>query len=265
MASTTAVVTGAGRGLGRAIAERLAARGHQVLVTDIDAAAAADAAAAIGEPAWAMTQDVRDPDSHRRVAAAATGRGPIAAWVNNAGVLSVGPAWTADDAEVRRDVEVNVLGVMWGCRAAVDAMAGTGGHIINIASMAALVPAPGMAVYGATKHAVLGYTLALAGELRGRSPEITVSAVCPDAIETDMVRNVEHEQASSILFSARHLLTVDTVADQAVALLDRPRLVVAVPPHRAAMAHALRPFPAVGLRLLEGFARLGDRHRRKRS
>src|SRR5688572_24108488 len=119
--ASTAVVTGAGRGLGRAIAERLVARGHQVLITDIDAAAAADTAAAIGDRAWAMTQDVRDPDSHRRAAAVAVARGPIAAWVNNAGVLTVGPAWDADDATIRRDVEVNVLGVMWGCRAAIDA------------------------------------------------------------------------------------------------------------------------------------------------
>jgi short-subunit dehydrogenase len=195
----------------------------------------------------------------------AAARGPIAAWVNNAGVLTVGPAWDADEATMRRDVEVNVLGVMWGCRAAIDAMAGSGGHILNVASMAAIVPAPGMAVYGATKHAVLGYTLALAGELRGRTPAITVSALCPDAIETDMVKNVQDQDASSILFSAGHLLTVDRVADAAIEMIEDRQLIRTLPPLRAAMAQVLRPFPAFGLRLLEQFERVGRKHRRQRS
>jgi NAD(P)-dependent dehydrogenase (short-subunit alcohol dehydrogenase family) len=260
---TVAVVTGAGRGLGRALAERLAARGHRVVVTDIDAASARTTAAAVG--GHAEVQDVRDPDSHRRVAAAAAALGDLAIWINNAGVLTTGPAWTIDDAAVRREVEVNVLGVIWGCRAAVDAMAGRGGHIVNIASLAALVPAPGLAAYGATKHAVLGYTLALAGELRGRRPRVDVSAVCPDVIDTDMVRAVADRPASDILFSSRHLLTVDRVADRVMDVVARPRLVTTIPPVRAALAHALRPFPAVGLRLLEGFAKVGARHRRRRT
>jgi NAD(P)-dependent dehydrogenase (short-subunit alcohol dehydrogenase family) len=260
---TVAVVTGAGRGLGRALAERLAARGLRVVVTDIDAASAGATAAAVGGHAEA--QDVRDPDSHRRVAAAAAALGDLAIWINNAGVLTTGAAWAIDDAAVRREVEVNVLGVIWGCRAAVDAMAGRGGHIVNIASLAALVPAPGLAAYGATKHAVLGYTLALAGELRGRRPRIDVSAICPDVIDTDMVRAVADREASDILFSSKQLLTVDRVADRVMAVIARPRLVTTIPPVRAALAHALRPFPAVGLRLLEGFAKVGARRRRRRT
>jgi NAD(P)-dependent dehydrogenase (short-subunit alcohol dehydrogenase family) len=252
--STVAVVTGAGRGLGRCIAERLAQRGHHVIVTDIDAAAASATAAAIG--GTAERQDVRDPESHRAIARVAAEHGRLAVWVNNAGVLVVGDSWTQSDAEVRRMVEVNLLGVIWGCQAAVPAMSG-GGHILNIASMSSLVPAPGLAVYGATKHGVLGYSLALAGELRRAHPQLHVSTLCPDAIRGDMTDAVSHDASAGILFSSGTLLSLDEVADAAIELLDHPRLVRAIPPYRAALIHLLRPFPRLGLPLLEQFAKLG--------
>jgi short-subunit dehydrogenase len=250
---TTAVVTGAGRGLGRSIAERLARRGHHVVVTDIDAAAATATAAAIG--GTALAQDVRDPDSHRRVARTAADRGPLAIWVNNAGVLAVGNAWTMSDAEVRRMVEVNLLGVIWGCHAALATM--TEGALLNIASMSSLSPSPGLAVYGATKHGVLGYTLSLAGELRRANQPISISALCPDAIAGDMTKAVEHDPAAGILFSAGQQLTLEQVADAAMEQLDKKQLVRALPAYRAALAHLFRPFPALGLPILEQFAKLG--------
>jgi NAD(P)-dependent dehydrogenase (short-subunit alcohol dehydrogenase family) len=255
---TTAVVTGAGRGLGRCIAERLARRGHHVVVTDIDGAAATATAAAIGGSA--LAQDVRDPDSHRTVARAATAHGPLAVWVNNAGVLAVGDAWTMTDADVRRMVEINLLGVIWGCHAALDAMAE--GHILNIGSMSSITPSPGLAVYGATKHGVLGYSLSLAGELRRASRAISVSTLCPDAIAGDMTKSVAHDPAAGILFSAGNQLTLDAVADAAIAQLERRQLVRSLPAYRAALVHLLRPFPQLGLPLLEQFARLGRRRAR---
>jgi NAD(P)-dependent dehydrogenase (short-subunit alcohol dehydrogenase family) len=256
-----AVVTGAGRGLGRAIAERLARRGLEVLVTDIDGAAASATAEALGGGAWALQHDVRDPESHRTIARAATARGDLHVWVNNAGVLSVGDTWDAGDAAVRRMVEVNLLGVIWGCHAAVPLIS-EGGHIINIASLSAIVPAPGLAVYGATKHGVLGYSLSLAGELKRAGRRVHVSTLCPDAIAGDMTNAVAHDAAAGILFSAGTLLELDDVADAAVQLIDDPKLVRTMPAFRAALIHLLRPFPAVGLPLLEQFAKLGRRRQR---
>lgn len=254
-----AVVTGAGRGLGRAIAERLATRGFRLYVTDIDGEAAARTAAAIG--GWSEQQDVRDPDSHRALAKAATSRGDVKLWINNAGVLAVGETWKMSDADVRRMVEVNVLGVMWGCHAAVSVLA-EGGHIINIASLSGLTPTPGLAVYGATKHAVVGYSLSLAGELRQAGRRIAVSALCPDAIKGDMTNAVAHDAASGLLWSAGNLLTLDEVADAAVTLVDRPTLVKILPAYRAALVHTLRPFPRLGLPLLAQMAKLGRRFQR---
>jgi NAD(P)-dependent dehydrogenase (short-subunit alcohol dehydrogenase family) len=261
----TAVVTGAGRGLGRLVAHGLAERGFQVLVTDVDAASARDTAAAIGaDRAWAMEQDVRDAESHRRVAAAAAERGELAVWVNNAGVLRSATAWEHPDQEVRLQVEVNLLGLMWGSRAAVDAMRRNGrGHIINIASMSSIVPAPGLAVYTATKHAVLGFSIALQGDLQHAGIAIQVSAVCPDAIDTDLTRNVKADKSAALLFSASKLLRPEDVARTVVGMVDNPRLVVVRPRGRAVLAHMFRPFPGTVLRVLEGFRKMGERHQRR--
>ena len=258
----TAVVTGAGRGLGSHIARELARRGYSVLVTDIDEVAAADTAHRIGQGAWSMHQDVRSAGSHRDVARAASQRGDLTVWVNNAGVLDTGTTWELSNDIVRRQIEINLLGVIWGCHAAVASM--KRGHIINIASLSALVPAPGLAVYGASKHGVLGYSIALQGELdRARRP-IRVSAICPDAIETSMVKDVEASEDASILFSSGKLLIPEDVARETVNVLDRPKLVAILPRHRGVLAQLFRPIPGIGLKVLEQFHKLGDRRRRRR-
>lgn len=261
----TAVVTGSGRGLGRRIAQGLADKGFAVLVTDIDEIAAADTARHIGRGAWSMGQDVRDPEGHRQVARAASARGRLGMWVNNAGVLHTGTSWDMSEDVIRSQVEVNLMGVIWGSRAAVDTMGAGGGHIINMTSMSALAPTPGLAVYGASKHAVLGFSLSLQGELDDAGLPIRVSAVCPDAVDTNMVRDVAGDQAAALLFSARRQLTPERVVAEVMKVVDRPRLVVAFPRHRAIMTHLARPFPALGLKVLAQFRKLGERHRQRRT
>ena len=258
-----AVVTGAGKGLGREIADGLSQKGFTVLVTDIDAEAAAATANAIGGGAWSMTQDVRDPESHRTVASAANERGSLELWVNNAGVLYSGSTWDHTDEQVRQTVEVNVLGVMWGSRAAVEAMRAKGGQLINIASISALTPAPGLAVYGATKHAVLGFTTSLAGDLDRAGLPIRVSAVCPHAINTDMIRDIQDEPGADAAFVNTRLLTQKEVAKVVLELVDKPRLAVTVPRSQGALAHVLRPFPEATLKMFRPLLKLGEWQRRR--
>ena len=262
----TAVVTGAGRGLGRLIAEQAAARGFAVLATDIDETAAAQTARELGGDAWSMRQDVRDPDSHGQVAAAASERGDLKLWVNNAGVMRTGLAWEHDDDDVRATIDVNLMGVIWGSRAAVRAMQSSdGGQILNIASMSSLIPAPGLAVYAASKHAVLGFSTSLQGDLDRAQIPIQVSALCPDAIDTDMAEGAVHDEHSSLMFMSLRMLKPEKVAKLAGELIDEPKLVQSYPPYRAALAHALRPFPTAGLNVIRRLAKLGDRQRRRRS
>jgi NAD(P)-dependent dehydrogenase (short-subunit alcohol dehydrogenase family) len=258
-----AVVTGAGRGLGHEIAKGLGRKGFTVLATDIDGESAAATAREIGGGAWSMTQDVRDPESHHAVARAANERGSLELWVNNAGVLQTGNAWDHTDEVVRQMTDVNVLGVMWGARAAVEGMRAKGGHLINIASLSAVAPVPGLAVYGATKHAVLGFTISLAGDLDRAGLPVKVSAVCPHAINTDMVRNIQDLQGADIAFVGARLLTVQEVAGVVLDLVDKPRLAVSVPRSQGALAHALRPFPTLSLQVLKPLLKVGAWQRRR--
>jgi short-subunit dehydrogenase len=260
----TAVVTGAGRGLGKAIARRLAQRGLAVLVTDIDIEAARATATELGEQAWAEQLDVRDGVACRAVAAHAAKRGPLAVWVNNAGVILSGRSWEAPDDALDSLVGVNLLGVLHGSNAAVAVMRGTGGgRILNIASLSSLGPVPGLAVYGATKHAVLAYSLSLQGELRDAGLAIEVRSLCPDTIDTQLVRSVAGEEEAALMWSGARVLEVDEVADNAVELLYGRRLKRVIPTYRGLIMRSALFFPAVFFRLVPVFKRLGDHNRRR--
>ncbi len=255
-----AVVTGAGRGLGLAIAERLAARGLAVLVTDVDAEAADRAARSLGPPAWSGALDVRDASACRAIAAEAAARGRLAVWVNNAGVLFTGSAWGHPDAHVDLMVGVNLMGVLNGSRAAVGAMA-DGGRILNVASLSALGQAPGLAVYGATKHATLAFGTSLEGDLRAAGRSIAVRTLCPDVIDTQMVRDQAEVAEGSILWSGPSPLPVERVAGRAIELLEgnRPRAIV--PRWRGELVRFFYRFPRIALHALPVLARVGEMRR----
>lgn len=256
--TSTAVVTGAGRGIGLALARRLAAEGHRVVLTDIDGAAAEAAAAAVGNGAVGLAQDVREIDSHRRVAAEATGLGPLAVWVNNAGILWAGPAWEHTDEELAAIIEVNVRGVMAGSAAAIGAMGADGGGILNIASISALTPVPGLALYAATKAAVLSYTTSLQGDLRHAGLPIRVRALCPDVVGTTMVTDRAKDPGAALLFSGPKPLKEDAVARAGLALLDSPQIFRVVPRWRGVLTRGLDLAPSVGLSALGLMRRLGE-------
>ncbi|HEV3485987.1 MAG TPA: SDR family oxidoreductase [Vicinamibacterales bacterium] len=260
----TAVVTGAARGMGREVAIRLARRGFEVLVTDVNEAGAQATADAIGERAWAMAQDVRDPASHRAVAASAAQRGPVEVWVNNAGVLRTEKVWEHSDDDVRMIVDANLLGVIFGSRAAVEAMRPHGGDLINLGSMSAFGPVPGLAVYGATKHGVVAFSGSLQGDLDEEGIPIRVHAVCPDAVDTGMVSERAREDDAAIIFSAgKKLLDPGDVADRIVELLDSNKLLLPIPRARVPLLRLSGWFPRFGLKSAAFFKKVGDRNRRK--
>ncbi|QYN32083.1 SDR family oxidoreductase [Pseudonocardia sp. DSM 110487] len=256
---TVAVVTGAARGFGREIARRLVARGHRVLITDLDADAVAVTAGELG--ATGMRADARVPADHADVAAAAAELGPVGVWVNNAGVLRAGRVWEQPEQDVTLQVEVNLLGVVHGSRAAVEAMRGRGGHLLNIASMSAHGPVPGLAVYAATKAAVLNFTTSLQGELDLARLPIRAHALCPDAADTALVRDEQASPDSAMLFSQRTLLAPAAVADAAVALLDGRRVVRSIPTYRAGAMRIAGAVPRLGLPVLARLRAHGDRRR----
>jgi NAD(P)-dependent dehydrogenase (short-subunit alcohol dehydrogenase family) len=269
-----AVVTGAGRGFGREVARRLAGRDYAVLATDIDEQGARTTADELGGPAWSMQHDVRDPEAHRAVSAAAGERGRLEVWVNNAGVLRTQKAWEHPDEDVRMVVEANLLGVIWGCRAAVDAMSaqngatphngaqGTRRHIINLASMSSFGPVPGLAVYGASKHGVLGFTESLQGDLDLAGIPIRLHAVCPWSADTGMVRERDEPEAAMV-WSGGGLISPELVADRIVELLDSKRMVLTIPRYRGWMARLTGIAPRASLKLAGPLEKIGDRARKR--
>ena len=261
----TAVVTGAGRGMGRETARRLAQRGYQVLVTDLNETGAQETAEQIAGGAWALAQDVRDPDSHREVAQAAVERGPLKVWVNNAGVLKTEKVWVHPDADVELIVDVNLKATIWGVRAAVEAMRAdpTGAHIINMASMASFGPVPGLGVYAATKHAVLGLTESLQGDLQLAGLPIRVHAVCPDLVDTGMMREHADNPEYALGFSGTKIYTPEEISDQIVKLLDSDKIILAIPRNRMVVARMAGLFPRSGLRVAQTFLSVGQRKQKK--
>lgn len=252
----TAVVTGAGRGLGRSIVDRLRSLGHHVVATDIEGAD--------------EFLDVTDATACRELA----GRVQPDIWVNNAGVLGAGDAATQDDDIIDRVVAVNLLGVMRGTRAAVEVMrlrnGGRGrGHVITIGSLASWVPVPGECVYAATKAGVLSFTLGLEGELRASGVTgVRFTVVCPDGILTPMITDIIDDPAIAMTFTGLRPVDPDEVAEAVVKALRHPRRVVSVPHWRGAQVRAISAVPDLVLKAAPLFTRLGraqqDRIRRSR-
>lgn len=251
-----AVVTGAARGLGLAIAERLHAVGYEVVPTDI-----ADTDEQL---------DVTDAQACRDLAQ----RVQPDIWINNAGVLGAGDVATQDDTVIDQVVAVNLLGVMRGTRAAVEVMRGRDGgrgrgHVVNVGSLASWVPVPGECVYAATKAGVLSFTLGLEGELRAQGVTgIKFTVVCPDGMLTPMITDIIDDPAIAMTFTGLRLVEPDEVAVAVVKALKRPRRIVSVPKWRGAQVRAIGMVPDAALRAAPLFSRLGraqqDRVRRGR-
>jgi short-subunit dehydrogenase len=252
----TAVVTGGGRGIGREIARRLGERGYAVLLTARDEAAGAAAARYAGPHAWSTSLDARRPDEHERVAAEASARGPLAVWVNNAGVLVTRKAWEHSHDDVALLLDTNVTGMIAGSLAAIRAM--DRGHVINIASMSGLGPVPGLSVYAATKAAIVNFTLSLDGDLRDAGRPIRAHVLCPDAVGTEMVTTRAGQEDAAVLFSGR-MLSVGAVADQAVAFLGGGPALRTLPRHRGVLIRASALSPATGRLIYRAVRAIGRR------
>ena len=185
LVGATAVVTGASRGIGRAIAIALAGAGARVALLARDAARLAEVAAETG--GRAIVVDVSDA---RAVAAAAdevrATMPPVRVLVNTAGAVARTPTAAMTDDDWRRVIAVNLDGTFYVTRAFLDDLVRTRGRIINISSRAGREGTAFLAGYCAAKHGVVGFTRALAEELR--AAKVSVNAICPGSVDTAMLR-----------------------------------------------------------------------------
>ncbi len=185
-----ALVTGGGRGIGRAVALALAAAGAAVAVTGRNPGSLEETVAAIGAAggrAIALPGDTGDPEAVRAAfAATRAASGPVGILVVNAGITASMKLTDTPDALWEEIMRVNASGAFYCCKAAAPDMIAAGwGRIITIASIGGLQGMPYSAAYSASKHALIGLTRSLAGELARHG--ITVNAVCPGWTDTAML------------------------------------------------------------------------------
>ena len=189
-----AVVTGAASGIGLAICEQLAQANVHVLMTDRNPDALAEAALVVrasstGSEIETLAVDVSDPDAVEAAATRAVERfGALHIAVNNAGVVNRGLSWELSLDEWHRVLDVNLWGVIHGVRAFVPKILETGqpGHVVNVASMAAVLPQDRLGPYTVAKHGVLGLSDVLRAEFAATGAPIGVSVVFPGRIRTGM-------------------------------------------------------------------------------
>ena len=224
LAGQTAAITGAARGIGKATAQALLRQGMKVAIGDVDLAAAQQTAKELGPSTVALALDVTDRASFTAFLDETEAQlGPVDVLVNNAGIMQIGRFIDEDDLTARRMVDINLHGVILGTKLALERMVPSDrGHIVNISSQAGKYGSPGGATYSATKHAVVGLTEAVRGELHLMGAHIDVSYVMPFVVNTEL---------GSGLGEARGLSNLEPadVADAIVEALQTGRVEVWVP------------------------------------
>jgi NAD(P)-dependent dehydrogenase (short-subunit alcohol dehydrogenase family)/pimeloyl-ACP methyl ester carboxylesterase len=261
------LVTGAGSGIGRATAYAFAEAGARLVAVDRDAESAArtaEMARLIGSPAsWAETVDVSDEQAMEKLAEkVATEYGVVDVLVNNAGIGLSGSFFDTTAEDWRKVLDVNLWGVIHGCRLFGKQMAerGQGGHIVNTASAAAYQPSKALPAYSTSKAAVLMLSECLRAELAGQS--IGVSAICPGFVNTnitstarfagvDATEEKRRQKRTARLYGLRNY-PPEKVADAILRTVVRNEAVVPVTPE----ARGARLMSRLAPRALRAIARL---------
>ncbi len=179
-------ITGGARGIGRATASALIAHGARVAIGDIEASLAEKTAEELGSGTIGLPLDVTDRASFASfLDEVETRLGPLDVLINNAGIMPIGPFTEESDATAKRMIDINLVGLIYGSKLALQRFLPRGrGHLVQIASAAGKAGFPGGATYCATKHAVVGLSEALRAELRGTG--VDLSLVMPVVVNTEL-------------------------------------------------------------------------------
>src|ERR1700709_2059808 len=238
-------ITGGARGIGKATATALVRKGCRVAIGDLDLALAEETAAGLGGGTIALTLDVTDRASFAKFLDETERQlGPVDVVVNNAGIMPVTALVDESDASIKRQLDINVYGVLVGIQPRIERMRPRGsGHIVNLASQAGKTSIPGIATYSGTKHAVVGICEAVRAELRKSGVE--VHCVMPTVVNTELTAGVGQKLIKPV--------EAEDVANEIVDALEVPRFDVWVPRENGAFFKIVSLLPR-GAR--EGLGRL---------
>ena len=215
-------ITGGARGIGRSTAQLLVAEGARVAIGDLDEELTIRTAKEIGGDVLGVRLDVTDHHGFTAVLDDVERElGPLDVLINNAGIMPVSLFEDETPDSTARQVAINFLAPLHGTRDAIARMKPRGhGHIVNVASMAGVIPTPGASTYCATKHAVVGLTESVSWELRGSG--VDISCVLPALVNTELAAGIKRTRAS-------RTIEPEAVAAEIVAALKNPTLMVYVP------------------------------------
>lgn len=220
-------ITGGARGIGKATATALVRKGCRVAIGDLEVELAEQTAAGLGGGTIALPLDVTDRGSFAKFLDETERQlGPVDVVVNNAGIMPVTALVDESDASIKRQLDINIYGVIVGTQLAIERMRPRGsGHIVNIASQAGKTALPGIATYSGTKHAVVGINEAVRAELRGSGVE--VHNVMPTLVNTELTAGLGQKLIKAV--------DADDVANEIVDALELGRFDVYVPRENAIM------------------------------
>jgi NAD(P)-dependent dehydrogenase (short-subunit alcohol dehydrogenase family) len=215
-------ITGGARGIGRAMAAALVRKGCRVALGDLDVALAQRAAEELGGGTIAVQLDVTDRESFSAFLDEAERQlGPLDVLINNAGIMPVTPFAEESDDSIRRQLDINVYGVVAGTQLAIERMRPRGaGHVVNVASSAGKAGVPGIATYSGTKHFVVGFTEAVRAEYGAEG--IDFSYVMPITVNTQLIEGLQDQRGVK-------RVEPEDVANETVDALETGKVDVYVP------------------------------------
>jgi NAD(P)-dependent dehydrogenase (short-subunit alcohol dehydrogenase family) len=225
-------ITGGARGIGKATATALVRRGCRVAIGDLELELAEQTASGLGGGTIALPLDVTDRGSFAKFLDETERQlGPVDVVINNAGIMPVTALVDESDASIKRQLDINIYGVIVGTQLGIERMRPRGsGHIVNIASQAGVFGTPGGATYSATKHAVVGLTEAVRGEMRLRGVDVRLSYVLPAVVNTELgaglqrnpgIKQLEPADVAEAIVDALRHGTVDVWVPKSVKGMSR--------------------------------------------
>lgn len=241
-----ALITGASSGIGEAVARRFAREGMKLMLAARRVDKLEALAQELGNGALAVRCDVSDPaDAKAAVARALEAHGRLDVLINNAGVNDYGLFHNKPVEVFEKIIRINILGAIYVLRAAIEPMrAARSGHIVNVASTAGHIGVPHMAVYSASKFALVGLTQAL--RIENRNSGVTLTAFCPGTVDTAMADGLIDKIGTASLFPPK---TAEQVAEKIFRTLARPRPEVLFGETPAPLVRLAKLFPGLADRL----------------